>query len=150
MRIIFKRLFKILAKHVPGNKLRIALFRGCGYPIGKDVYIGEGLIVSDELRDLGNLIVEDRVSIAPRVTIVTASSPNFSKLITYIGIKKANVIIKHDAWIGTGAIILPGVTIGEFAIIGAGSVVINHVPPYTVVAGVPAKFIKKLAIKNET
>jgi serine acetyltransferase len=49
---------------------------------------------------------------------------------------------KKDAWIGTGAVILPDITIGEGSIIGANSVVIRDVPPHTVYAGVPAKFIK--------
>ena len=52
--------------------------------------------------------------------------------------------IKHCAWIGAGAIILPGVTIGEYSIVGAGSVVTKDVKPHTVVAGNPAKVIRKI------
>ncbi|MCW7079146.1 MAG: hypothetical protein OCU16_06440 [Candidatus Methanospirare jalkutatii] len=63
--------------------------------------------------------------------------------------KVGKVRIKHDAWIGTGAIILPNVTIGEFSIIGAGAVVTKDVPPYTVVAGIPARIIKKIKSINE-
>nr|WP_214041532.1 hypothetical protein [Methanoculleus sp.] len=54
------------------------------------------------------------------------------------------VCIHHDAWVGAGVIILPGVTVGEHSIVGAGAVVTKDIPPYTVVAGVPAKVIKKL------
>ena len=57
-------------------------------------------------------------------------------------------MIKRGAWIGAGAIILPNVTIGERAVVGAGAVVTKDVPPYTVVAGVPAKEIKKLYLKK--
>lgn len=62
---------------------------------------------------------------------------------------KKGVIIKNNAWIGTGAIIMPNITVGEFSIIGAGSVVTKDVPPYTVVAGVPAKVIRTLKASNK-
>lgn len=53
------------------------------------------------------------------------------------------IIICDDVWIGTGSIILPGVTIGKGSIVGAGSVVTKNVPAYSVVAGNPAKVIKQ-------
>lgn len=56
---------------------------------------------------------------------------------------KGNIIIGHDVWIGFEAIILAGVTIGNGAIIGARSVVTKDVPPYTIVAGVPARIVRK-------
>ena len=55
---------------------------------------------------------------------------------------KGNVVIGHDVWVGTGALILSGVTIGNGAVIGARSVVTHDVPPYAVVGGVPAQVIK--------
>jgi acetyltransferase-like isoleucine patch superfamily enzyme len=55
----------------------------------------------------------------------------------------APITIENGAWIGAGAIILPGVTIGEHSIVGAGSVVRKDVPPRTVVAGNPARIIRK-------
>jgi acetyltransferase-like isoleucine patch superfamily enzyme len=54
------------------------------------------------------------------------------------------IIIKSGAWIGANAVILPGVTIGECAIIAAGSVVHMDVKPYTLVAGNPARFVRDL------
>lgn len=56
---------------------------------------------------------------------------------------KALNTIKDNAWIGMSAIILKGVTVGEGAIVAAGSVVTKDVPPHTIVAGVPARVIKK-------
>jgi acetyltransferase-like isoleucine patch superfamily enzyme len=53
-------------------------------------------------------------------------------------------MIRSGAWIAPGCIILAGVTIGENSIVGAGSVVIRNVEPYTIVGGNPAKLIKKL------
>jgi len=54
-----------------------------------------------------------------------------------------HIVIENDVWIGTNVIILSGVTIGDGAIIGAGAVVTKETPPYAIVAGVPAKVIKK-------
>jgi acetyltransferase-like isoleucine patch superfamily enzyme len=54
------------------------------------------------------------------------------------------VIIKRNAWIGAAATILPGVTIGENAVVAAGAVVTKDVAPNTIVGGVPAKFIKSI------
>lgn len=56
---------------------------------------------------------------------------------------KGDVIIGNDVWVGDGALILSGVNIGDGAVIGARSVVTRDVPPYCIVAGNPAKFIKK-------
>lgn len=142
---IRKKILKPLARFMPHSKLRIFLFRLCGYSIGTDVFIGEDLIISDNLPDK-NVIVEDRVSIAPRVTIVTSSDPNLSKIRPYVKVINGCVRIKHDAWIGAGVIILPNITIGEGAVVGAGAVVTKDVSPYTVVVGVPAKVIKKLHV----
>lgn len=143
-----KKLFKTFAKLVPGYKLRIALFRACGYKIGNEVYIADDLIISENLDATNNLIIEDRVSIGPRVTLLTSSDPNFSKIWDLVKIQRGKIVIKHDAWIGAGAIIMPDVTIGEGAVVGAGSVVTKDVDPYTVVAGVPAKILKKLDFKK--
>lgn len=56
--------------------------------------------------------------------------------------KPGDVNIEDDVWIGVSAIILPGVTIGQGAVVGAGSVVVKDVPPYAVVSGIPAKIIR--------
>jgi len=149
LHIMKKKLFKTLAKNVPLCKLRILLLRMAGYSIGKNVYIGEDLIISDELKDTNNIIIKNNVSISSRVTIVTSSGPNNPKSLKYFGMKKGQVIIEDGAWIGSNAVILPGVIVGRCSVIGAGAVVTKDVLPYTVVAGVPAKIIKRLD-KHET
>lgn len=58
------------------------------------------------------------------------------------------VLLGHDVWIGHGAILLPGVSIGTGAVVGAGSVVTKDVPPYTIVAGNPARFIRRRVSEN--
>lgn len=145
---IKKKIFKPFARFMPHSKLRVLFFRLCGYSIGKDVFIGEDLIISDELHDK-NVIIEDRVSIAPRVTIITSSGPNLSRIRPYVRVANGNVRIKHDAWIGAGAVILPNITIGEGSVVGAGAVVTKDVSSYTIVVGVPAHVIKKVEVNNE-
>jgi acetyltransferase-like isoleucine patch superfamily enzyme len=139
-----KKIFKMLSKWVPGNSLRVFLLRNCGYKIGRNVFIGEEFLVSDTLSERDNLLIEDNVSVAPRVTIVTSSSPNNSKLINYYPLRKSLVHIKNDVWLGCGSIILEGITVGECSIVAAGAVVNKDVPAYSIVAGVPAKIIKSI------
>jgi len=141
-----KKILKLLAKHVPIFQLRAFLLRQCGYNIGKKVYIGEDLIIIDELEDKNNVIIEDHVTIAPRVTLITSSYPNASRIRQYVPEANGAIVINKDAWIGTGVIVLPDVIIGEGAIVGAGSVVTKDVEPYTIVVGSPAKPISKLPV----
>ena len=144
-----KRIFKAIAKMAVGYKLRIWLLRKCNYFVGDDVFIGEDLIVIDDLDDwTTNLVIEDRVAISPRVTLVLYAIPNWSKIADLVGAKKGKIIIGRDAWIGTGSVILPGIRIGEGAIVGANSLVIKDIPSYTVVGGVPAKKIKAISVSK--
>jgi len=120
------------------------LLRAAGYSIGKDVYIGEDLIIIDDLEDRGYLHVGNRVAIAERVTLVIASRPNFSRTSPYVPTAHGPITIEDDAWLGTGAIVMPNVKIGQGAVVGAGSLVTKDVPPFIIVAGVPAKPFRKI------
>ena len=148
-----KKLLKLIAKQIPGRNVRIALLRMCGYVIGELVYIGEDFIIID---DLGNgpsefnLTIGDRAAISPRVTFVLHSQPNDSRTVPYVNSHQGSITVCADAWLGTGAVILPGVTIGEGAVVGANSVVTRNVPPYTVVGGVPAHKIKDVEVPWRT
>ena len=79
-------------------------------------------------------------------TILTGANPHgpLNLLVRIYEKKRAPVIIKDNVWVGACATILPGVTIGRCSVVAAGSLVNRDVPPYTVVAGVPAKVIKQL------
>jgi maltose O-acetyltransferase len=144
---IKKKLLKLIAKQIPGAGLRIRLLRMCGYVIGHSVYIGEDIIIIDDLSDAQvELRIGDRASISPRVTFVLHTQPNDSRIAPYVNSRKGSVTIDADAWIGTGAVILPDVTIGEGAVVGANSVVTKSVAPYTVVGGVPAHIIKPVNV----
>jgi acetyltransferase-like isoleucine patch superfamily enzyme len=145
---IYKRLLKLIAKQMPGYPIRCRLLRMAGYRIGQQVYIGEDLIIIDELDDKGRVIIGDRVAIAKRVTLVVSSNPNFSRIRPFIEDIHGYIEIEDDAWLGTGAIILPNVRIGTGAVVGAGAVVLKDVPDFTVVVGVPAKEIKKIHTSN--
>lgn len=145
LRAAKKKILKTVAKITPGCTFRIRLLRNCDYIIGKDVFIGEDFIIIDDLTDKKNyVIIEDRVAISARVTFVVHSRPNYSRIADYVNSKKGIVVIRKDAWIGTGAVILPGIEIGEGSVVGANCVVTKNVAPYTVVAGIPGKEIKKI------
>jgi acetyltransferase-like isoleucine patch superfamily enzyme len=148
---LIKKFLKMAATWSPGNNLRIGFLRKCGYQIGADVYVAPGLIIADELEGDGyDVVIGNRASIGPRVTIVTVSSPNNSRLGEIIGTYRGKVAIGDDAWIGTGAILLPGITIGSMSIVGAGAVVTENVPPRSVAVGVPAKVVRRIEPENAT
>lgn len=92
------------------------------------------------------IVIGENSTLAYRVTVLTSANPNGpgNKLSTIYPSIKAPVIIGHNTWIGACATILPGIKIGNFCVVAAGAVVTKDVPDYTVVAGVPAKSIKKL------
>jgi len=139
-----KKIFKRWARNAffPGWRLR--LLRWCGYDIGQGVYIADDLLIAEELEDHDNLTLGDRVSIAPRVTIVLSSHPNNSRIRPVAPVTRAPVVIEADVWLGTGVVVLPGVRIGRGAIVGANSVVTHDVAPLHVVAGQPARTIRVL------
>jgi acetyltransferase-like isoleucine patch superfamily enzyme len=137
------KLLKLTAKQLPGAGIRLKLLRMCGYVIGEQVYVGEDVIIIDDLGESQfTLRIGDRASVSPRVTFVLHTQPNESRITPYVNARKGDITLESDAWIGTGSVIMPGVTIGEGAVVGANSVVTESVPPYTVVGGVPARKIK--------
>ena len=88
----------------------------------------------------GRIIIEDNVQIGPNTMIVTTNH-DFTRREVVL---HAPVTIKKGAWIGGRSLILPGVTIGENAVVAGGAVVTKDVEPNTIVGGNPAKVIKRL------
>lgn len=130
-----------------GNRGKIRhfsiLFGGPKKPlqIGDDFFIGTHCYING----CAGLTIGDRVTIAHGVMIFTDSGPNTSPwLQKHYPITADPISIGSDVWIGAGAMILPGVTIGDKCVIGAGSVVREDVAGGTVVAGNPARAIKDL------
>ncbi|AOZ92934.1 sugar O-acetyltransferase [Paenibacillus crassostreae] len=106
--------------------------------IGKNVFLNTGC----SFQDRGGISVGDGTMIGMNVTIATLNHglPLETRNVTY----PSPVIIGENVWIGSNATILPGVTIGDNSVVAAGAVVTKDVPENTVVAGVPAKELKKI------
>lgn len=104
---------------------------------GKGVFINHSAILSAS----GGIEFEDGVMVAPGVRIATINHDMNERHTIYT---YGKVHIKKNAWIGMNVTVCPGVTIGAYAVVGAGAVVTKDVPDYAVVAGVPAKVIRYL------
>ena len=92
--------------------------------------------------DRGGIVLEDDVLIGPKVNLITINHPlDPSKRHSTIS---TSIVIKKNAWIGAGASVMPGITIGENAVVAAAAVVTKDVPDHVVVAGIPAKVIKSV------
>lgn len=115
---------------------------GANLKIGKQVFINSGAMFTD----LGGIELEDKVLVGPNVTIISVNYPLDPE--KRHGVELKAVLIKENAWLGANATILPGVTVGENAVVAAGAVVSKDVPDNTVVAGVLAKVIKKSEANN--
>lgn len=114
--------------------------------IGDDVSIAPGVHLGASSQ--GAIFIGDRCAIAAGTRIVTATHDPDSLPVARIGVNKS-VSIGADVWVGTAAIILPGVSIGDGAIVAAGTVVTNDVPTDCMVGGVPARLIKKLESREK-
>ena len=106
--------------------------------VGKGVFINFGCTFLDQ----GGITIEDGVFIAPDVKILTEGHPEDPALRHTL--VTAPIHIGRNVWIGAGAMILPGVTIGENAIIAAGAVVNRDVPANMIVGGVPARELREI------
>jgi len=106
---------------------------------GKNLQLNPGACI------YGNVIIGDNVMIAPNVVIAggTHGIANNGVPMCYQSSTPKGVKIENDVWIGANAVILDNVTIREGAIVAAGAVVKKDVEPYSIVAGVPAKKVRK-------
>ena len=111
---------------------------------GKHISIGKNVFINFDCTflALGGITIEDDVLIGPKVSLVTENHPLDPE--QRKGLIGEPIHIKKNAWIGANATILPGVTIGENAVVAAGAVVSKDVPDNTIVGGIPAKFIKNV------
>ena len=111
-----------------------------------DVTIGDYTRIGIHCTVIGPVCIGHHVNLAQGIT-VTALNHNFTdtnRRIDEQGISTKPVVIGDDVWIGANAVILPGVTIGRHVVVAAGAVVTKDVPDSCVVAGIPAKVVKKL------
>ncbi|KAJ3108465.1 hypothetical protein HDU97_001172 [Phlyctochytrium planicorne] len=117
----------------------------CDY--GSNIYLGKRVYMNSYalILDCNKVTIGDDVLIGPNVQIYTAYHPLEPELRTLGGPELAKEIkIGNDVWIGGSAVILPGVTIGDGSVIGGGSVVTKDVEPRVVVAGNPARVIRRI------
>jgi len=141
---IFKKLFLILLGAKIGKW--VTFYPGIKISTGRNLVIGDfvdlatGVLITSD----GGVEIGDRTLVGYRTQILSRNHiiPLQKGKIFYSGHISKKVVIKNDVWIGANCTIVPGVNIGEGAVIAAGSVVTKDVEPFTIVAGVPAKKIK--------
>lgn len=114
---------------------------GYNISLGRNIFINYHCI----FLDCASISIGDDVQIGPTVQLYTARHP-LEATIRRSGLESASPIrIGSDVWIGGGAVVLPGITIGDRSIVGAGSVVVHDVPPDCLVVGNPARIVRTLA-----
>lgn len=131
--------------------IRPFMFRLMGVKVGKGVAIGYEVLIDHTNAKL--ITIEDNVQLTSRCHILCHKrnlddyhlGDDASKF-PYI---KSMVILKKGCQIGMGTIVMPGVTIGEGAIIGAGSLVTKDIPAWTVATGRPAKVVKQIPVREQ-
>lgn len=111
-----------------GNNIEIGNYSGLGVKcnVRGPLKIGDNVMMGPEVRIITNIHIFDRIDIPMRTQ----------------GHRIKGVVIGNDVWIGARVIILPGVSIGDGVIIGAGSIVTKNIQPYAIVGGAPAKLIR--------
>ena len=130
------------AMHAPWGGVRKWLQRQRGVKIGKNVHWGTNVIVDNTFPNF--VVIEDGVSVSGNDYFLAHAKPlkyHARCAESFV----APVIVRKHAWIAINVTVLPGVEIGEGAIVSAGSVVSKDVPPFTVVRGNPAKVVADLA-----
>lgn len=105
---------------------------------GQNVFVNFGC----SFMDRGGITIEDGALIGPQVQLITENHAERPEDRAYVYSRP--IYIRCKAWIGAGATVLPGVTIGANAIVGAGSVVTKDVPDDTIVAGIPARVVRRI------
>ena len=135
-----------LLSKITGSEIAegVAVFTPLYINYGKHTKIGKNVFINFDcvFLDLGEITIEDGVLIAPKVSLLSEGHPVSPG--DRHSLVPGHIHIKKNAWISAGATILPGVTIGENAVVAAGAVVSKDVPANTVVGGIPAKHIKNI------
>ncbi|KNY40914.1 galactoside O-acetyltransferase [Vibrio harveyi] len=113
---------------------------GCHTHLGDNVYANFNLTLVDDT----HIYIGDHVMIGPNVTIATAGHPIDPELRRDIAQFNIPVHIGNNVWIGANSVVLPGVTIGENSVIGAGSVVTKDIPANVVAVGNPCRVLREI------
>lgn len=131
-----------------GDNVKIAkrgsIFGSQGAPleIGEGSYIGMNCILNGYAK---KITIGKNVSIAQNVNMMVDSGPNASKMMQKVfPITTGEITIGDHTWIGASAIIMPGVCLGRFCVVGAGSYVKESFPDYSIIGGCPARLIRSM------
>ena len=116
---------------------------GLNIRFGKNVFVNTGCTFMDR----GGITLEDRVLIAPKVNLITTGHPVEPEIRR--DTVSRPIVVKENAWLGIGASVMPGVTIGKNSVVAAHSVVSKDVPDNVIVGGIPAKIIKHIEVESE-
>ncbi len=117
---------------------------------GKHVHFGNGVYANFNLTlvDDGDIYVGDRVMMGPNVVLATAGHPVEPELRWNVAQFNLPIHIGANVWLGAGCIVLPGVTIGENSVIGAGSVVTKDIPANVVAVGNPCRVLRPIGPRD--
>ena len=113
--------------------------QGRNIQVGRNVFINQGCV----LNDIGGITIGDEALLGPRVSLISSGHPLDPGTRRTV-ITAAPIVLERNVWIGANATVLQGVTIGADAVVAAGAVVTRDVAPATLVAGVPARFVRPL------
>ena len=140
-----KRWLHVVARYAPlPPAARASLHRLRGVHIGERVFIGTEVFIDDAVPS--SVTLEDDVTVIAQTTILghTYYPHHFHGLLGDEETRsRLRTTVRQGAYLGLRSTILAGVTVGEYAIVGAGSVVTADVPPYAMVAGVPARVVRE-------
>lgn len=117
---------------------------GCNVHVGKDFYANFHLTAVDDT----DIFIGDNVMIGPNVTLATAGHPIAPELREQVYQFNQPIRIGDRVWLGAGCIVLPGVTIGNDTVIGAGSVVTRDIPAGVVAIGSPCRVLRKICERD--
>lgn len=133
------------------RKLRPAILRIIGCKVGKDVFIGDHVRIDSGHADM--IFLEDHVHVAGgcRLLCHQRNLSNYCVGDDYakLGYKIAPIHLKKGCLVGMESFVMPGVTVGEGAIVGAGSLIAHDIPDWTIAVGRPAKVVKKIPDRVE-
>jgi acetyltransferase-like isoleucine patch superfamily enzyme len=141
--------FKSLFLRILGAKIgkRLVLYPGVWIAPGRNLVIGDDVDLALDvlITTSGGVEIGDRTLVGYRTQIISGNHqiPINQERIFDSGHDFGKVVIQSDCWIGANCLIMPGVTVGEGAVVAGGSVVTKDVDKFTIVAGIPAKLIKK-------
>jgi acetyltransferase-like isoleucine patch superfamily enzyme len=131
-------MLQAMAKKCPINKFRVIFQKWRGVHIGENVYIGKNVYIDNFYPNF--VYLHDGVSLHAECMIISHFNPSY-RFHNLFEASASPVVINNGAIVGIRAVVMPGVTLGECAVVTAGSVVMKNVAKYTLVQGNPAKRI---------